>query len=178
MPKSVRDHVQRVLDTIDLKVSVTGRYGQHKLYVLGAASVLMMGNLGWAVSGSKAIDNPIGVAVEANIIPGTGERWYILNNNSDFEWTDIRITMDDHYVLDIGEPVHAGGMTKVFTKDFRYLLYVPRARRFAGSQAIAKNDPPGPTATPKFSPRTMTITTQQGAHTHVVNAPSVSGRQN
>ncbi len=164
MAKSVRAPVQRVLDALGLNVSLQGKYGAEKLAVLAIWGILCVASVAWSVSGTAKLDNPIGAAVELHLISTSGEHWYSLRNTSDFEWTGIRLQLNDHYVTSRAEPLGAGDSDRFFTKDFRYLLYVPRARRHSGPQRIAEGDAPGPTAAPDLKPEVLIVHTDQGAH--------------
>lgn len=171
MANSVRDSVQRVLDGLGLNVSVKGRYGAEKLGVIGVWGVLCVLSLVWALSGTAKLENPIGAKVELHLISTSGEHWYTLRNTSDFEWTGIRLELNEAYVSERNTPLPAGDSDRFFTKDFRYLMYVPRTRRYAGPHRIAKDDAPGPTAKPDLRPTSLVIRTDQGAH-RVVFTPA------
>jgi hypothetical protein len=164
MAKSVREPVQRVLDALSLNISVKGKYGPEKLAVIAIWAILCLATLAWSMSGTAKLDNPIGAAVELHLISTSGEHWYTVRNTSDFEWTNVHLTLNDQYVTHRKEALGPGDSDRFFTKDFRYLLYVPRARRHSGPQRIAAGEAPGPTATPDMKPSVLIVRADQGAH--------------
>lgn len=164
MANSVREPAQRVLDALGLNISVKGKYGAEKLAVLGIWAVLCVTTLIWSMSGTAKLDNPIGAKVELHLISTSGEHWYTIHNTSGFDWTGVRLELNGAYIRRIDGPLKAGESDRIFTKDFEYLLYVPRARRYAGAGRIAKGQAPGPTASPDLKPTSLVIQTDQGAH--------------
>jgi hypothetical protein len=166
MRESLRKTLDTFLDVVEIEVSAQGRYARHKLIVVVVWAALTLLTVFWSFSATAPLPNAIGADVAPQVVSTSGERWYAIRNGSGFDWSGVRVVLDDHYVFNLNEDVAAGDVARVFTKDFRYLLYTPRLPRATGAKPTTTASSPGPTAAANMRAASLRILTEQGTHTH------------
>lgn len=165
MTDSLHTKAQQVADSLGLVRVVGGRYGKQKLAVLAAYALSSLLMLAWGLSSpAPVLQNVIGARVLPQQVSTSGERWYLIHNDSDQAWTGVRLRLNEQYQLLWPQEVEAGGSLQAHTKDFLYLLYVPRAPRAGSLEEVSTQAPIGPGAAPNLAPLTLELITDQGRY--------------
>ena len=170
MAHSVLTNLQKALSSVGIDLALTGRYGSQKVAVLGGYIILSLVTVTFAFSSSEPLPNPIGASIEPQTISTTGERWFLVNNHSDEDWTRVTLLLNEHFIHRGPESVARGEAARIFVKDFDYTLYVPRAQHF-GTLEDTSESPPGPKAPRDLAPDSLVIITEQGSHSVDLGKP-------
>ncbi len=165
MSDSLHPPQNKSIEALGETTAFTGRFGRQKMAVVGAYVLASALTVMWALSSPSNLDNPLGATVEAKrVISASDEYWFLLQNESSTDWTNVRMFLNDKYVYR-GLPTLTGNQTdKVFVKDFQYIYYVPRAQ-YLGTLEDTAETPASPRAPKDLKPQKLVIRTQEGTHT-------------
>lgn len=162
---NVTEDLRDALQDISRGLEGGGRLQRARIITLGTYAALAVLTLLWGLSGTVLLANPIGARIEARHVEETQEYWILLLNESQDEWTQPQLTLNNNYIYTHPEPIPPSHSVRVLIEEFRYQLYVPRAPRAEGWLSIDPRPPHRPYASNRLKPETVTLRTAQGEHT-------------
>ena len=162
MDKSLLETPKKIISGLFNGLKLSSRYGKHKLLVLASYVLMSVLMVLWSFSTTKPLSNPIGARIEKKSMEN-GEQWIFLANESEENWENITMVLNEHYVYEMTTNIAEAEVEQVFIKDFDYLLYLPRARHHGTLEDVSE-EVAGPKAPTTLEPVSIVIHTSQGSH--------------
>ena len=151
---------QQVQDTLIGIFQRGSRYQTEKVAVLVGYLVISVASLVWAFSG-KNLDNQLGADFGQTTLSEIDQGVYFLSNDSDDDWTQVRVVLNRQYLYTNPEIQNKSRVT-LSGKDFDYFYFIPRTWGKAGWEKLDKSEKPGPKAPNNLKPTFVQIRTEQG----------------
>jgi hypothetical protein len=142
------------------------RHQQEKLLVVALWMIVVGASFAVGLTQPKSKDNPLGADYAYELIEPIDRRILFLSNESEIEWTDITITLNNSYLHSISA-LRAGGRIDLRPQEkFSYFYYVPRQWGREEWELLAANRPqPGSKAPANLTVRELKVQATQGVWT-------------
>jgi len=136
------------------------RYQRQKICTIGLYFVLSIASLFWAFSGDES-NNQLGAKFEKTQLEEIEQDVYVLSNDGDDVWQQIRIVLDKRYLHKRPELKPKERATLTY-QDFQYFYYIPRSWGMQRWENLGETPKPGDLAPKDLDPQFVQLRAAQG----------------
>ncbi|MFP4597031.1 MAG: hypothetical protein ACLFVJ_02190 [Persicimonas sp.] len=152
--------VDQINDVIDSVIKGGSRYQVEKVATIAAYAVISVASLIWAFSGGSG-DDELGADFKVEELAEIDDMNLHLINDSDSDWTRVRVVINQKYLWTIDE-VAAGSQKTLRPTDFEYYYYIPRPWGRSDWEMLDDTEKPGPKASGKLDVELVQINAREG----------------
>lgn len=136
------------------------RYHAEKIGVIVGFLVLSVASALWAFSSPGGAE---GLGAEVEFDSGMVGFELVVENNTEGDWTDVRITLDRQYVYTFDE-LSAGDYVQLTRSDLEYAYHIHRPWGREDWERLADGEKPGLRPDDDYEPSFVQIRAREGEH--------------
>lgn len=136
------------------------RYQTQKVVVVLVYLILVVASAVWAFSG-EGLENELGADFGIKNVEGITQRIYFLENLSSDKWTNVRVIINQRYVMELTE-MDARERRTLKPDGFGYFYYIPRAWGREPWELLTKKPKPEHAAPTELKLKLVQLRAQQG----------------